>query len=157
MTAYNGDNYQGGYAAEPRSPYPPGELGGTPKKLIDRKTLTVALAVGDTIAVGKLPANSMVTDAKVYIDVTLGATGIFDLGHAASTDEDGNAIAVDTDGFVDQADAGGQAVLKRASELSPSLYKRFGEETEVYLTCTEVMDGTVLTGVIVTEIEYVNK
>ena len=157
MTTRYGTNYQNAYREDPKVSYPPGELGGTPKKLIERITLSAARQVGDVDYVGKLPANSFVTDAKVFISKSLGATGIVDLGHAASTDESGNAISADSDGLVDRADGGGQAALKRANEASPSLFKRFGEETELYLTWTEVMDGTVLDAVLTVEIEYVNK
>lgn len=157
MTQYYGNNFDAAYNDVPEVKYPPGEQSGEKKVIIERKTLSVALQVNDIVSVGKLPKNSFVTGAKIYISKSLGATGIFDLGHVASVDEDGAVIAANNDGFVKSADAGGQAVLKSPDQSCNALYKRFGQETEVQLICTEVMDGSVLDAELVVEVEYVNK
>jgi hypothetical protein len=157
MTARKGNNYTGAYVTVPSVKYPPGEFAGGKKVLIERYTLSSIQAVNDTLAVGKLPPGSFITGAKVFINKSLGATGIFDLGHLASQDESGNVIAANVDGLVKSADAGGQAVLAGPTLVSDALYKRFGLETELQLICTEVMDGSVLDAVLVVEVEYVNK
>ena len=98
-----------------------------------------------------IPPNSVVTDAKIYINKSLGATGIFDLGYLAN-----GVDSADTDAFVKGADAGGQAVVQRADVNSAGLFKRFTKETQIVLTPTENMDGSVLDGEIIMEVEYVN-
>lgn len=157
MTARKGNNYTGAYVTNPAVKYPPGEYSGEKKVLIERYTLAAAQQVNDTIAIGKLPPGSFITGAKVYINKSLGATGIFDLGHSASEDESGVVVAANADGIVKSADAGGQAVLKLPDQSCNALFQRFGLETEIVLICTEVMDGSVLDAVLTVEVEYVNK
>ncbi len=162
MTSYEGDNYAGAYSTEPLQKYPPGELGGEVKAMFERFTLvaadgTGAIAQNDTIKVGKLPKNSFVVDAMLRINKSLGATGQFILGHGASTDEDGNTINADTDGFCPACDAGGQAALSRSDSTSLSLGKRFGEEEDIIVTCSEATDASVDDGVLEVAVFYVNK
>ena len=151
MANYNAENYEKQYVTKPSEKIQMGEKAGRKRLLLDRRVLDAAYQVGDKVICGFIPADSIVTDAKVKINKSLGATGIFDLGFAAN-----GVDAADADAFVVAADAGGKTELKRAGELSVGIHKRFTEETQVELICTEVMDGTVLDGIVTIEIEYVN-
>lgn len=130
----------------------PGNLQGE-KRLI-REELTFSQAVianGDRVLGPKLPERARILDAKLLIDASTGTGGIFDLGHDAS--EDGS-IAADQDAFVIGADAGGQAVLKRANEMNVGIDKLFMKPVQLVATCTEATsaaDGVKL----VWHIEYV--
>jgi len=85
--------------------------------------LAAELAPGDKLLGPNIPEGAVVIDAKMHITASLGATGIIDLGHEggfeineASVNEDKNdVIAADQNAFVNQADGGGQAVLKSAN------------------------------------------
>ena len=116
---------------------------------------TAALDANDEINLGYLPKNAHVVDAFVKIDKSLGATGIFSLGHRATKDIDEATLAEDPDAFVQSADGGGQAVLARADLNSVGL-REFGDETQVFLTCTEVMDDSVLDAILEVYLFYVN-
>lgn len=151
MANYNGDNYKLQWVDKPSSKLPKGENAGRKRLLLEHYTAALALQVGDVILGPKIPASSIVTDAKIKINKSLGATGIFDLGYLAN-----GVDAADADAFVKSADAGGQAVLLRAVAGDAGIYKRFSKETQIALICTEVMDGAVLDGVIEFEVEYVN-
>lgn len=151
MANFNGENYQGAFVTKPHEKVPKGENTGKRRTLIERFTLSSALGAGDRILGLKIPASSMVLDAKIKISKSLGATGIFDLGYLANGED-----AEDVDAFVKSADAGGQAVLKRADVSSVGIFKRFSKETQMVAICTEIMDGAVLDGVITMEITYVN-
>jgi len=90
-----------------------------------------AFASGDVINLMKLPKGAKVVDAVVK-SPSLGTTGIFNLGYLA------NGVDVaDTDAFVLQADAGGQAVFKKMATEAGS-FKEFSVETTVALTSTEI-------------------
>lgn len=156
MTTLYGQNYTGQYLTKPSQKINKGEVAGRKRLLVDRIVVPAVAALNDEIIIGVLPANSLVTDAKIFVNKSLGATGIFTLGHKATTDELGNVIAEDEDGFCGAADAGGQAALARAGATSVALYKRLGSETVVFIKVTEVTDGSVADGVLVAEIEYVN-
>lgn len=151
MAQYNGENYEKQFVTKPSEKIEKGEVAGRKRLLLEKRVLDVALQVNDEILCGFIPADSMVVDAKVFIPKSLGATGIFSLGHKANAEESADASA-----FVSGADAGGQAVLQRAGAANAGLYKRFDNEAQVFLTCTEVMDGSVLDATIYIEIEYVN-
>lgn len=149
MAQYNGDN-AAKIASKPSEKIEKGELYGKKRTVIEHKTLSVALAVNDEVLGPSIPADSIVTDAKVYVSKSLGATGIFSLGHKSNGVE-----AADLDAFVTAADAGGQAVLARAN--GAGVFKRLSEDTQIVLVCTEVMDGTVLDAVVTFEVEYCNE
>ena len=153
MADFNADNYKGQYVDKPSSKFPKGENAGRKRLLLDHYTTNAVDGVltggADRVLGPKIPASSIVTDAKIYIDGTLGAGGIFDLGYLANSVD-----AADADAFVTGADGGGQAALQRADATNAGLFKRFSEETQVVLSCTET---TVNAGVTITfEIEYVN-
>lgn len=152
MASYNGVNYQKAFVDKPSEKIEKGEFAGKRRVVIERKTLNVALAVNDEVLGPYIPADSVVLGAKVFINKSLGATGIFNLGYK------GNGVdAADLDAFVIGADAGGQAALARESAASAGLFKRFTKDTQLVLVCTEVMDGTVLDGEVVFEVEYSNE
>ena len=151
MANYNGDNYKKQWVDKPSEKLPKGENAGRKRLLMEHKTTDVAYQVGDRILGPKVPASSIVTDAKVKISKSLGATGIFNAGFLAN-----GVDAEDTDAFVISADGGGQAYLKRANSDNLGIFKRFSEETQIVLICTEFLDGTVLDAVIELEVEYVN-
>lgn len=151
MASFNGDNYQKAYVDKPAEKVEMGQVAGKKRLVIDFKTLSVAQAVNDETLGLNIPANSIVTGAKVKISKSLGATGIFSLGHKANSVD-----AEDANAFVLAADGGGQAALQYAEAAAVGIHKKFAEDTQIFLTCTEVMDGTVLDGIISFEIEYVN-
>lgn len=151
MANLNGQNYAKQYVTKPSEKIQMGEKAGRKRLIFDKVVLSQAFAAGEKVILGNIPADSIVTDAKIKIDKSLGATGIFDLGFAAN-----GVDAADADAFVVAADGGGQAVLKRASELNVGIHKRFTAETPLEVICTEIMDGTVLDAVMSIEIEYVN-
>jgi hypothetical protein len=149
-------NYNSAFVTKPYDKFKKGEASGEKKILFGQLTLSTALAVNDTIQVGKLPANSRILNGGIFVEKSLGATGILDLGHGASEDEDGNAISADPNGIVSGADAGGQAVRQESDATSIAMKYRFGAETDIYATCTEVMDGTVLDAECCLWVEFIN-
>lgn len=151
MADFNGENYQAGFINKPSDKIIKGEVAGRKRIVLERRVLDSVLAVNDEVLGIFIPASSIVTDAKIKIDKSLGATGIFEMGHKANGVDSEDSVA-----FVAAADAGGQAVLKRANELNAGMYKRFEKETQVFVKCTEIMDGSVLDAVITFEVEYVN-
>ena len=151
MAIYNADNYTLARVNKPAEKVEMGQIAGKKRLLIDFKTLDAALAVNDEILGMFIPKDSIVTGAKVKISKSLGTTGIFSLGFKAN-----GVDAVDANAFVLAADGGGTAALQYAEAGAVGIHKKFSAETQVFLTCTEVMDGTVLDGVISLEIEYVN-
>lgn len=152
MANYNGENYAKVFATKPAEKISKGEYAGKKRIVIERRVLDVALQVNDQILCPFIPADSIVTGAKVHINKSLGATGIFSLGFLAN-----GVDAADLDAFAVAIDAGGQAVLTKSIATSAGLYKRFTKDTQIVLVCTEVMDGTVLDGIVTIELEYSNE
>lgn len=147
MAEYNAVNYTSQYVTKPSEKIPAGEFNGRVRCLRDQYTLvgesaSVGLDNGDTILGPKIPAGARVIDAWVKIDKSLGATGIFDLGWAAN-----GVDSADADGFVNDADGGGQAAFQRASTQA-GMDKEFSVETQVVVTCVEVMDDSVVDAVL---------
>ena len=151
MATKYGDNYTKQYITRPSEKIEKGEIAGRKRLVFEVETLDYAAAVNDVILGPYLPANSLVTAAKIKIDKSLGATGIFDLGHGASDSD-----VADSDAFVTGADGGGQAALASEAAANVGIFKRFAEKVQLQLICTEVMDGAVLDGKIYFEVEYVN-
>ena len=156
MATFNTTNYQKAFVDRPREKANKGEVAGRVRMMLGQIVLDGSQAVGDLIKVGKLPANSRVVMGAIYVNKSLGATGILDLGHAGGEDEEGNAIAADQDAFVQGADAGGQAAYKQSDSTSEGLKERFGGETTLQAQVTEALDGSVTDGVAVFQIWYVN-
>lgn len=103
---------------------------------------SAVFALNDRIKIGTLPIGAKVVDAGIRIPVSLGTTGIFDLG---TTD--------DVDGFVDGCDAGGQAAVLKAS-TEALIGHAFTEATDVYLKCVEATDAAAA-DLIYAWVEYV--
>jgi hypothetical protein len=88
----------------------------------------------------KIPKGARVIDVEVSMEAT-GATGIFDLGWAASAelDENGSPVeAADADGFIQQVDPGAAAINKqKMPSTRPGYLKKFSAEVEVQADWTE--------------------
>jgi len=151
MAINNGKNYAKQFITKPSEKIEKGEQAGKKRILVERFTLDYAVQVGDTILGPKLPAYAIVTGAKLSLDKSLGATGIFKAGHLANDEE-----SADSGAFVVGADGGGQAALARESAGLSGIFKTFVSETQIVIECTEVMDGAVLDGELVLVVEYVN-
>jgi len=151
MTVKYGTNYTLARITKPAEKVEMGQIAGKKRLLIDFYVADYAVQVGDEVLGLYIPKDSIVTGAKVKISKSLGATGIFSLGHKANDDD-----AEDPDAFVIAANGGGQAALHYAEAGTVGIFKKFEHETQVFLTCTEVTDGNVLDGIISFEIEYVN-
>lgn len=157
MSILHAENFKGQYIDRPSQKTKKGETAGRRRSLVDRITVPADIALDDEILVGVLPANCTVLDAKIFINKSLGADGIFEMGHRASTlEESGDTLAENSNGFVSAADAGGQAVLKRADQTNTAIGVRLGSETEVFVKCTEKPDESVDDAVLFIDIEYVS-
>ena len=149
MANLNGDNYKAQFVDKPSSKFPKGENAGRKRLLLEHYTTVGVIAANDVILGPKIPASSIVVDAKVKITSALGATSTFTLGYLAN-----GVDSADDDAFVDGINANAGATLDRADASSAGIYKRFSEETQVALKCTGV---TANSGVLIEfEVEYVN-
>jgi len=128
---------------------PRGEQGGRVKFMYDEYTLPGAvLALNDEIYLGKLPPYARVLEASISC-ASLGTTGKLSLGHKASVDatSSATAIAEDADAFIDEADAGGQAVTEMMTanaNLAGNQLQFGNQETQVFAKCTEVSTNTAV-------------
>lgn len=136
-TAYKGVNATIAQDVNGANKIPAGESKGRVRVHRDSYTfLANASVVGDTIDVGpKLPVGARIVDTIVHIPASLGTTGIWDFGWAASSDA---VEAADADGFVVAADGGGQAAKSLCGAGRPGLNKQFAAEVQPQLICTEV-------------------
>lgn len=157
MATLNGANYKLAFVDKPSVKIEQGDVAGRLRTAYDEydlDTLGVVIAAADVIELMRLPKGARVHEALIE-SPNMGATGIFDLGHGAVLDDAGATLdAADQNAFVDQADAGGQAVLKKMSD-NPSLpghLKKFAGEVPVRITCTEVT--VAITGVIKVAVQY---
>ena len=91
----------------------PGKVNAKLRIIVDEITLAADGAINDEILMSKIPEGARIVDAYIRSD-DLGAAGILDFGLKAHTNKAGDAVSEDQDSLVQQADAGGQAVLKRA-------------------------------------------
>ena len=139
MTILKGVNLQKSRLDEPKKKMNPGEKAGALRMIREEFTIAVALADGDTILGPFLPEGARVMDAQIRIDGTLGSGGILDLGHKASAD---GSIAEDLNSFISDADAGGQAVLKKPIASNVGIDKKFDKEVQLVLDCTEASSVT---------------
>lgn len=151
MATLNGANFKKSEVDKPSLKIEQGDVNGRVRQAYeeyDLDDLGVIVANGDIIRGPKLPKGARVVEA--YIDSpNMGATGIFDLGHAEVLDEDGNTLdAADQNAFVDQADAGGQSVLKKMSDNQGNAghLKKFQGEVQTQVQCTE--STVAITGLI---------
>lgn len=120
----------------------PGEDNARAKGIYDSYTLPgVVLAANDEINSLFIPEGAIITEAWIK-SPSLGTTGIVSMGLRAFSDIDESAIAEDPNGLVNQADAGGQAVMKRIS-TEALLGKKIGKGgAQVFLFCDEVSTET---------------
>jgi hypothetical protein len=127
--------------SEPTSKAGVGELTGSVKVLYDEHTFAADVnGVGDIIKIGGLlPKGARIVDAQVKCP-SLGTTGILSFGYAASDD---SAEAADADGLivVAQLDAGGQAVLGKATAASAAVGKVLAGAVQPQLIFTEASDN----------------
>ena len=129
--------------ASPKAKIENGEVFGSVHYLREEYDLVGSvLALNDVIAGPLLPKGARVIDASLKIDGSLGTGGILDFGHLASDD---GLEAADLDGFIQQADAGGQAVLAKSAIGSLSIDKKFVSAVRTQLKVTEA--SSVTTGV----------
>jgi hypothetical protein len=150
MANFNSKNYQAQYVNKPSEKIRQGEVSGIKRILFDSFIIPAAgFSAGDKILSLTLPEGALVTDARVLLP-NLGATGIFDLGHLGNSVE-----AADQNGFVDQADAGGQPVFEPADVDSANIYTRFSKDTQVALTCDEIVPVGAAGSLIQWEVEYI--
>ena len=158
MATLNGSNYAKAFVNEPSEKIEQGDVAGRIRLAYDEydlDTLAVIVANGDIIEGPRLPKGARVIHAELE-SPNMGATGIFDLGWGDVVDDNGTVVvAADQNGFVSQADAGGQAVLKSMRDTlgaAGSLLK-FTEAVPVRVTCTE--DTVAITGKIKMVLYYV--
>lgn len=134
MATLYGLNYAETYNSNGK--YRPGEYNGHVKTLYDEHTFVADVnAINDIIKIGKLPAGARVLATRVK-SVSLGTTGIFELGYAAN-----GVDSADADGFDAIVDAGGQAVQSDGDGVA--IGKKFSVETEVQLNLTEATDSAL--------------
>lgn len=130
--ALQGVNYAKTVAV-PQEFIEPGDHVGKVRCLYDEHTFAADVnGVGETILMGgKLPPNARILDAIVKCP-SLGTTGIFKLGYSG-----------DDDYFIPvaQLDAGGQAVLGKATAASAGLGNKLDEEVQPLITFTEATDN----------------
>ena len=155
MSTFYMDNYTSALITKPSGRYPKGEMLGKRRNIIDRKTLvdaagTAGLDVDDVIYGPIIPADSIMVELEAHIDKSLGATGIFKIGHTGYTHSEstGTDLAADDDAFIATLDAGGQAALGVMAAGAAGKFLRFEEESQVIITCIEVMDDTVIDGIL---------
>jgi len=152
MATLNGANYAKSVAS-PKAKIENGEQFGKVHMLREQYDLDdagVVIALNDVILGPKIPKGARVLSAEVKISASMGTGGIFDLGYLVSDDA---VEAADLDAFVQQADAGGQAVLQRHALGAAGIDKKFAAEVQTQLKCTEAT--TNITGVISWWITYV--
>lgn len=121
-----------------------GDSGGKIKHVFDSYTLPAAiLAVNDTIDIFEIPVGARIVEATISC-ISLGTTGIMDLGWTASTN--GTTVA-DANGFISASDAGGQAVTTQmtAQLAMPGFLKKFDNAgCVIQLIATEASTETAV-------------
>ena len=132
----------------------PGNYNASKKGIYDELTLVAELAVNDELLMDKIPEGARIINAFVKSD-SLGVTGILDLGLKAYVNKAAVTIAEDQDSLVDQADAGGQKVLKNSGLNSVAIGAIVGKGgAQPFLKCTEL--STAGTGIkVIAVIEYI--
>lgn len=136
-TVFNMDNYNefkvtGGKVD-------PGMYNAKKKTVFDEYTLAAELVVGDTFLLPALPEGALIIEAGIYIDTTLGTSGIFDMGLEAYVNKDGDDVVADPNSLIQQADGGGQAVNDRSGIGAVAIGKTIGKGgAQPVLIVTEV-------------------
>lgn len=111
--------------------------------LYDSYTVATADEFGTSglIRLFKIPKGARLIDFEMSCPAT-GATGIFDIGWAASSDLIAGTStpveAADADGIMSQVDPGAAAINKQKMPSTvPGYMKKFSAEVEVQADCTE--------------------
>lgn len=157
MASFNDVNLGKSADLYPPQKTDPTEVNSRIKSIRLKYNMNAVIAVNDEILGSLIPENALIHDALVKISGSTGAGGIFDFGLKAgsvidsdSSNEDSlEAFAEDQDALILAADAGGQAVFKRAglgSLFLNGMNKRVGKGgLQPFLKCTEATTTTVAT------------
>lgn len=115
---------------------PASEAGGRVRHLYDEYTPGTGDEFGTSglIKMMTIPKGARVIDAQVVCPAT-GATGIFDIGWAASAES--GAVTADADGFFVGIDPGAAAVDANMAGTVAGWNKTFDEAVVVQVDCTE--------------------
>lgn len=125
-----------------------GDYNGRVKSTYAEYTLTAALAAGDILYVGKIPAGARVIDAVVQTPANGGA-GEADLGWLAN-----GVDAASQNGFIDALfDASAEIRHIKDAANNAGYLKVFGAETDVVITGT--VETTATSGTIKVQLTYV--
>ena len=138
MATFEGKNYTK-INGEPSVKVPEGQVTGQVKIIYDEIDFGANVyAIADVIKLGALlPEGARVIDATVKCP-SLGTTGIFNVGWEASAN---GVEALDTDGLIVGADAGGQAVLAKCTASSAGVGKQFAAPVQLVAVFTEATDA----------------
>jgi hypothetical protein len=156
MTKFYTSNFQAARITRPNDKFKAGELTGKVRVLMGQVVVPDTLAIGDTIELGDIPANSRIIGGRILINKSLGATGILALANGDSLDSEGNAIALSNTGITAVADAGGQAAFAQNGAAQTIVTKRLGADTRVFAHCSEAVDGNVSDAIADFVVYYVN-
>lgn len=144
MATLYGSNYQKAYVNDPKQMINRGEFNGKIRAIFDSHTFVANVnAIADIVKLGKIRKGMRFVDALVKCG-SLGTTGIFSLGYAiGDAGASGGEPTADADGFivVGQLDAGGQAVLGRATSASAAVGKQFADDCDIQAVFTEATDA----------------
>lgn len=103
-------------------------------------------AIADIIKICKMEAGARIIDAHLYVP-SLGTTGIFNFGWAASPSHVEVPEVADPDGLASTApDAGGQVADYRLLGASAGFMKKFTGQVDIQLAFTEAT--TAATGIV---------
>lgn len=146
-----GANHTKAYVNVPAEQFGVGEMNGKVHVAFDSFAYLAAngqYEVGDVIKLMKLPKGARVLEV-IASGPSQGTTGIFEVGW----DTLPSGTVGDSDGFIDALDLGGQAATDSITEELnvPGMFKKFDEEAQVIMTCTEASDtadGTISVAVI---------
>jgi len=132
MAELYSEQYQEAFNDVPASKNEPGSVRGRLYNHHAKFSLSAVIAVNDEILMFKLPKGAKVKDVS-FSSPSMGATGIFDVGI-----KDNGVESEDQNYFINQADAGGQAVLAKPAAGAAFIGQKLSEETTVFIKCTEV-------------------
>lgn len=104
----------------------PGKQNTGLKIIVDEITLTVELILADEYLMTPIPEGATLVDAYIK-SPSLGTQGKLEMGLKEYVNKAGVTVAEDVNSLVDDADAGGQAVLKRSDLLSDALSAEIGK------------------------------
>ncbi len=125
-----------------------GDFNGRVKSCFAEFVMAAALTGGDIVKLFKIPAGARVIEAVVLAPAN-GGNGEVDLGWLAN-----GVDSADANGFIDAIMDTSAELLKSSTQVNTDgLYKVFGAETDVVLTCNTTTDAT--TGTFKVQLTYV--